>query len=62
MSTLMFRQPQTIFNQYTINYKTDSGCNEVDGTNICGYYEGPCANDNECFGNLICETCTEKFP
>jgi len=60
------RQPQldiflTMFDLYEIIYNTDSGCNEVDGKNICGYYEGPCANDNECIGNLICGTCSENF-
>ena len=67
MSTLILSQPHfniflIIFDLYEIIYNTDSGCNEVDGTNICGYYEGPCANDNECFGNLICGICNEHFP
>ena len=61
MSTLMLKQPQTIFNRYTINYNTDLGCNEVGGTNICGYYEGPCGNNEECIGNLICGICNENF-
>ena len=46
---------------YEIIYNTDSDCNEVDGKKICGYHEGPCANDNECFGNLICGICKEHF-
>ena len=41
---------------------TDSGCNVVDGKKICGYYEGPCGNNEECIGNLICGTCNENFP
>ena len=43
---------------YEIIYNADSDCNEVDGIKICGYHEGPCANDNECFGNLILNTQT----
>ena len=38
---------------------TDSGCNVVDGNKICGYYEGPCGNNEECIGNLICGTCDD---
>ena len=41
---------------------TDSGCNVVDGKNICGYYEGPCGSNEECIGNLICGICNENFP
>ena len=48
-------------NLYQIIYKTDLGCKEDNGTKICGYYEGPCANDNECFGILICGICSENF-
>ena len=55
---IMFElNPILIFTKYF----SDSGCNEVDDTKICGYYEGPCANNNECFGNLICGICKEHF-